>query len=299
MTGTEGTEPPMAQTSSPTVWRRWLALELRRLRTEAEVTAQQAAKALRCTTTKISYMENAERGVQEADLDNLLDLYDVPDTRRDGYLQACRDSRRKGWWERYDELVPEWLSLYVGLEQGASRLRAYEPHVIHGLLQNADYAEALLRRYIEPRTDERVAQLVELRTTRQAALERDSDPLDLWLVLDEGALRRVVGSPAIMATQLRRVADAAERPNVVVQVLPFASGAHAGMRGPFALLNFPWDTDIGVAYVENHTRATYIEAPREIDAYGLVFQHLCALALPPDESIVLIQAAAEEYRHAA
>jgi transcriptional regulator with XRE-family HTH domain len=288
----------MAQTSSPTVWRRWLALELRRLRREAGMSMQQVADEIGGTKGRLSFIESAERPVQSHDIDALLKLYEVPDERWPVYHQAARDARKKGWWERYDKAtLPDWLSLMVGLEQGATRLQAYEPHIVHGLLQTADYAAAVMRADLEMRTDERIAEMIHVRTERQKALTRQDGPLTLWVVMDEAALRRTVGTPEIMHDQLGHIADLARRlQNVTVQVLPFAGGANVGSRGPFTVLNFDsgGGSDRGVVYMEHHVSSIYLEEPSEIERHTLVFQHLCAQALPPLESISMIRKAAEE-----
>lgn len=284
--------------TSPTVWRRWLAFELTRLRTEAGLEQKDVARALRCTITKVSYVENAERPVMLRDLDEvLLPLYDVPADRRASYIQAAKDSRQKGWWERYGtDAVPEWLSLYIGLEQGAAQLRIYDAQLITGVLQTESYTNAVVRRGTAELSEEQIARRVEFRATRKAVLTRKQNPLRLWLVLDEAALRRVVGSPAVMRDQLNHLADAAEQAKITLQVLPFDHGAHPGMQGPFTILNFPWPADPGLVYIEHRSGAFYLEEPQEIDAHTVAFEHLCAHALSPDESVTMIRNVAKEYR---
>jgi transcriptional regulator with XRE-family HTH domain len=289
----------MAQTSSPTVWRRWLALELRRLRREAGMSMQQVADHIGGTKGRLSFIESAERPVQTHDIDALLKLYEVDEDLWPIYHQAARDARKKGWWERYDKATfPDSFSLLLGLEQGATRLRAYEPHIVHGLLQTPDYAKAVMRADIEMRTDERIAEMTDVRLERQKALTRQTDPLTLWVVMDEAALRRRVGSAAIMHAQMSHIVDLAQRlQNVMIQVLPFAGGANVGSRGPFTVLNFPSVTssDRGVVHVEHYASSIYLEESSEIERHTLVFQHLCAQALPPLESISMIRRAAEEH----
>lgn len=282
---------------SPTVWRRWLALELVRLRQEAGLEQKDVAKALRCTTTKVSYLENAERPVVVRDLDEvLLPLYRVPEERWPSYLQAARNSRQKGWWERYGpEAVPEWLSLYIGLEQGAEQLRIYDAQLITGVLQTNDYADAVVRRGTAELTEEQISQRITFRTSRSAALTREPDSLRLWAVLDEAVLRRVVGSRKTMHDQLNHLAAIAQQAKVTLQVLPFEHGAHPGMRGAFTILDFPWTTDPGLVYVEHRSGAVYLEEPSELKEHTVAFQHLCAQALPPDDSLTMIQNVAKEY----
>lgn len=286
----------MSEASSPTVWRRWLAFELARLRQEAGLDQKDVAKALRCTVGKVSYYETAERPVVVRDLDEvLLPLYNVPQDRWGQYLQAAKDSRQKGWWERYDaNTVPSWFSLFVGLEQGASRIRSYEGQVIPGLLQTKDYADAIARRGATERSESQIASFVELRMARQAVLRREPDPLQLWAVLDEAALRRVVGSPIVMRDQLLRLADMARHPTITVQVVPYGNGAHPGLMGRFQILDFRWPTDPGVAYIEHRAGALYLEEPHEIDYHTVAFERICVLALSPDDSATMIQDVTEE-----
>jgi hypothetical protein len=289
----------MAQTSSPTVWRRWLALELRRLRRESGLSMQQVADEIGGAKGRLSFIESAERPVQPADIDALLGLYDVPEERWPVYHQAARDARKKGWWEQYDAAtMPAWMSLYVGLEQGAAKLLAYQPHVVHGLLQTPAYASAVMRADFTMRTEERIAEMTQLRTERQVALTRQLDPLTLWVVLDETVLHRVVGSRETMHAQLEHIVNVAEQlPNVIIQVLPFAGGANVGSRGPLAVLTFnsSGTSDRGVVYVEHYASCVYLEEPAAIERHTLVFQHLCAQALPPLDSITTIRKVAEEF----
>ncbi|MGQ0837373.1 helix-turn-helix domain-containing protein [Actinokineospora sp.] len=287
----------MTEASSPTVWRRWLAFELARLRRAAGLDQKDVAKALRCTVGKVSYYETAERPVVVRDLDEvLLPLYRVPEDRWSLYLQAARDSRQKGWWERYDaNTLRSWFSPFVGLEQGASQIRICEAQLIPGLLQTKDYAEAVARRGTAERTEEDIARHVELRMTRQQILHRDPGPVRLWTVLDEAALRRVVGSPTVMREQLLHLAAMTRHPKITVQVVPYVNGAHPGMTGRFQILDFPWPADPGVAYVEHRAGALYLEEPDEIEAHTVAFQHTCVLALSPDDSAIMIRTVAEEF----
>jgi transcriptional regulator with XRE-family HTH domain len=287
----------MTETPSPTVWRRWLAFELARLRTEAGLEQKDVAKALRCTVTKVSYIENAERPVVLRDLDEvLLPLFKVPKNRWPAYIQAAKDSRQKGWWESYDSnALPKWLSLYVGLEQGAAQLRIYQAQLIPGLLQTEDYATAVVQRGTAELTQDQITRRTEFRATRQAVLARQPDPLRLWVVLDEAALRRVVGGSEIMRDQLNHLADAAAQAKITLQVLPFNHGAHPGMHGPFAILDFPWPTDPGMVYIEHRSGAFYLEQPQEIEAHTVAFEHLCAHGLNPDESVTMLRKLAKEY----
>jgi transcriptional regulator with XRE-family HTH domain len=252
--------------ASPTVWRRWLACELRNMRAAAGLEQKQVARALRCTVTKVSYFENAQRPVVPRDLDEiLLPLYGIPEERWPVYLEAAQEARKRGWWEDYDDdVLPEWFRRYVGFEQGAADLRTYEPQFVSGLLQTADYMAALSRGSPVDLTERQVAQRIELRLRRQEVLTRTPEPLRCWVVLDESALRRAAGGPQVMQAQLDHIVDVAQRPNVTVQVLPFSRGAHPGIGSGFTILRFPWGTDPGVVYLESGWSAgLYLEEPHE------------------------------------
>lgn len=286
----------MAEVSSPTVWRRWLAFELTRLREQAGLTQKDVAAALRCTPGKVSYYETAERPVVVRDLDEvLLPLYNVPAERWPRYLQAAKDARQKGWWERFNApALPGWFSFYVGLEQGATQLRSYAGLLVPGLLQTADYADGTFRRTAEHHTENEIARRVELRLARQAILDREPDPLRLAVVLDEAALRRGVNGPDVMKVQLLHLAAAAERPHVTIQVVPFTHGYYPGMTGSFQILSFAPPTDPGVVYIEHRGGALYLEQALQIEEHVVTFEHICFRALPPDDSVALIHAIAKE-----
>lgn len=255
------------------------------------------AHALRCTVTKVSYFENAQRPVVPRDLDEvLLPLYNVPEHRWPEYLEAADKARKKGWWEEYDdEILPEWFRRYVGFEQGASELRSYEPQFVAGLLQIPEYTLAILRRGPTEMSEEPLAQVVELRCRRQAMVTRENEPVRFWVILDEAALRRAAGGPEVMKRQLDHLIESAQRPNITLQILPFSRGAHPGMGSGFTILKFPWPTDPGVVYVESGWSAgVYLEQPHEIEDHSLIFDRLSELSLDPDASVAMMREIAKE-----
>lgn len=271
------------------MWRRWLALQLRRLRLEAGLTQRQAGKAAGRTHVHISNIETCEQAVGLADLERLLDVYEVSDEECGIYLAAAERSRRPGWWERYERSdVPDWLSLYVGLEQGAAGIRAYDPSIVVGLLQTADYARALLSTSATPRTQPHIERLVKFRVDRQAILTRPRKPLRLSVVLDESALLRAIGNREVMADQLRHLGEMGRRSNVDIRVLPFDSGNPVSSHG-FTIVEFPWPDDRGMVYFDLVSGGLSREPVNEVDAYRLVFDHLCAKALSPADSLALIE----------
>lgn len=284
--------------SGPTVWRRWLANEMRRLRRTAGLEQKDVADKLRCTVSKVSYVESGERAFRPRDLTEiLLPLYGIPEHDWDRYVEACKRSRERGWWQHYDEdTVADWVSYYIGLEQGAQTLCGFEMQYPPGLFQTESYARALMSSDPARLSDDEIAARLEVRHRRQAVLTRTHDPLRVAFVMDEAVLRRVVGSPTVMRQQLTWLTELAQQPNISLQVLPFTRGSHPDLAGSFIILGFAWPDDPGVVYLEGRSDAEYLEAPHEVQDYTQVFEHLAALALPPPESITFIQHIIKEHQ---
>lgn len=280
--------------SNSATWRRWLALELQRLRSEAGLSMQQVADRASFSKGRVSQLETRERLVRDDDLDQLLPFFGVPEDERAPYYEAAHGARTKGWWERQaGRALPDWFTVYVGLEQGASKLSIYEPLMVSGLFQTPEYASAVVRGSAIPRTEAQVERIVRARLQRQDALLGDTDPVQCWLVLTEAALRNVVGDAHVTRAQLLHLAELAERPNVTVQVIPFADGIYIA-KGAFAILDFDKRNDPGLVYLEYSGGSMLTEQDSEIDAHRLDFQHLCAQALPRSRSADLIRQLAEE-----
>jgi transcriptional regulator with XRE-family HTH domain len=280
----------MTRAPSPTVSRRWLALEMRRLRKERHLSQAAVADALGCQVPKVSLMENGQRPLQEADLETLIDLFQIPDEERQLYLDEFKNAQGKGWWELYDEdTVPTWYRDFIGLEQGAERIRAYQPAVIHGLFHTEDYAASLYRDATAGLSEEKIARRVEIRRRRQAVLDRKPEPPRLDVILDESALLRRVGDHATTKAQLERVVALCEsNENITVRVAPFdRGGAYEAADGAFTIFSLPHG-DPGVVYRERRTGAEFLDSPLEIDGHSLTFQRLSALALTPEESVAAI-----------
>jgi transcriptional regulator with XRE-family HTH domain len=283
----------MAGEHSPTVRRRRLAAELRTLREAARFTCEDVAEHLECSASKISRVETGRVSVSPRDVRDMLELYGVDAQRRDSLVQLARESRQKGWWHAYSDTVQSSFATYVGLEDAAAEIRAYEVNLIPGLLQTEDYARAVISAGNLTGTQDDVERRVALRMARQPALF-GSDPPQLWAVLDEGVLHRTVGGRGMMRLQLDHMLDLASVPNVAVQVIPFGAGAHPGMGKPFVILAFPEREDPDVVYLEDLTSTLYLEDVDEIDRYNMLFNHLRATALSFEDSAGLITAVAKE-----
>jgi transcriptional regulator with XRE-family HTH domain len=283
----------MGTGQSPTVRRRRLALELRRLREAARLTCEEVADHLECSASKISRVETGRVSVSPRDVRDMLDLYGVPAAQRESLVQLARDSREKGWWHAFSDTMQPQFATYVGLESAASEIRIYEVSLIPGLLQTEDYARAVIRAGMMNSPSEDVERKVALRMARQPAVTRD-DPPKIWAVLDEAALRRRVGGAGLMRLQLEHLLAQAALPNVAVQVIPFAGGAHPAMGRPFIILVFPERVDTDVVYLEDLTSALYVEDVAEVDRYNVFFNHLRATALSFDDSSALITSVLKE-----
>lgn len=274
---------------SPTVRRRRLALELRRLREAARLTCEEVADHLECSASKISRVETGRVSVSPRDVRDMLDLYGVPAAQRESLVQLARDSRQKAWWHAFSDTMQPQFATYVGLESAACQIRIYEASLIPELLQTEDYARAVIRSGMTSSPGEGVERQVALRMARQSAITRDDDPPKVWAVLDEAALRRQVGGPGVMQMQLERLLAQAALPNVAIQVIPFAhGGAHPAMGRPFIILVFPERVDTDVVYLEDLTSAFHLEDVAEVDRYNVFFNHLRATALSFDDSSALI-----------
>ncbi len=270
---------------SPTVRRRRLRYELRRLRDERGLTIEQVQERSGgdIKAPSISRWENGERSVRPTDLRLLLDIYDVPVERREALLTLARQAKERGWWQSYASAIPDWFQVYVGLEAEASSVQVYESELVDGLLQTADYYRAFLRTAPAAADEDQAERKIEVRLARQERLTGE-DPPDYWAVLNEAVIRRVVGGAEVMRAQLDHIAEMAALPHVNVQVLPFRVGVHPAMDGSFRILGFPEPADPDVVYLENQAGSLYLEEEPEIDRFARMFSHLIAKALDPEES---------------
>ncbi|MGH9210557.1 MAG: helix-turn-helix domain-containing protein [Acidimicrobiales bacterium] len=286
----------MATPASPAAWRRWLASELRRLREDRGLAQKDAARECGWSGARLSYLENGQRPVVSDDLDKLLALYKVPDADRSAYYAAVESAQAEGWWERFEHLLAPWLPRYLGLEQGAVEIRTFEPLVVPGILQIADYATAIMQGGLRRRSGREIERLVELRLRRQDILTRPDDPMRLDVVLDESVLHRSPIQPGVLARQLEHVADMGELDNVAIRVLPLERGLQAFSVGPFSILSFPADQPDPLVYLEHRGGALWLEDFDAIERYALAFDGLAELAFDPQVSLAMVRETAE--RHA-
>jgi hypothetical protein len=285
----------MPSAPGPTVRRRRLGAELRRLREASELTVEQAGEHIHRSGPTISRMEAGQFRFVPRNVEELLDLYGLEDAeQRQALLALARESRRPAWWHSYGDTVPRWFQIYIGLEAEASSISTFEGLLVPGLLQTADYARAVIRAASPSLPAAGVDRAVELRLTRQQVLTSDP-PLDFWAIIDEGAVHRQVGGPAVMRHQVDALVKLSEQPGVTLQVVPYSSGAHAGMISNFTLIGF---ADTGGApetvYIEAPTGSLYLEKPVEVRRYESWMNQLRGIALDPNSTRSLLNSIAKD-----
>lgn len=279
--------------SAPTVGQIVLGKRLQDLREKVGLTLEQAAKALRVNPTTVRRMERAEVGLKLLYIEKLLETYGVSGPEVEDFLALAEEANKPGWWHRFRDVLPDWFSVYVSLEGSASRIRAYEPHFVPGLLQTEDYARAVLHvgfpQAPGPELDRRVA----LRMERQELLFRPHAP-HLWAVLDETVLRRPVGGSAVMRAQIDRLIEATRMPNVTLQIVPFDVGPHPGMFGPFQLFRFQIPELPDIVYTEALTGAAYLDQRVDVVAYLEALDRMCTQAAPASQTEAILGALRKE-----
>jgi transcriptional regulator with XRE-family HTH domain len=283
----------VARSSGPTVQRLVLGGHLRRLREDAGITTERAAATIRGSHSKISRMEHGRVGFKERDIADLLALYGVgPGEERDALLDLAREANTPGWWQGYSDALPHWVEPYFGLEAAASFIREYELQFVPGLLQTEDYARAVIQLGSAP-TEEEVERRTDARISRQQIL-RNPNPPKLWAVMDESALRRIVGSKEIMRDQLRHLIGMCDHEAVTLQVLPFAAGPHRALGGAFTILRYREPDLRDVVYIEQLTSALYLDKPTEVDSYLEVIEEVCLQAEPSAKTPGILKAALKD-----
>jgi transcriptional regulator with XRE-family HTH domain len=287
---------------SPTVRRRELGALLRKLRKDKDLTVDQVTTYLECSASKISRIETGQRGATPRDVRDLCDLYGVTNqAERERLVGLAREGKQQGWWQSYD--LPFATPMYVGLEAEAVRIKDYDSAVIPGLLQSADYLRALHDDPLPEPTDreltpELVERRVEARLIRQQLLtRRQPPPLEFWAIMDEAALHRLIGGPAVMGAQLKRVVEAMQLPNVTVQVIPYSIGPHPALNSTFNILEFSGAAP-HLVYSEGLAGFIFMEREEDVERYNDVFRHLADIALTPDQSADLMIRLAEAYTNA-
>lgn len=277
---------PIGAGSGPTVLRMLLGGQLRRMREAAGITPDRAGYAIRASRSKISRVELGRVSFKERDIADLLTLYGVTAEReREQILALARQANNRGWWARYDDVLPEWFETYIGLEQAATLIRSYELQFVPGLFQTEGYARALVRLGHRSASEEEIERRVMVRMKRQQLLTGPARAPRLWAVIDETALLRPLGGRDVMRGQLLRLIEVADFPQVTLQVVPFERGGHSAVSGSsFSILRFAEPDLPDIVYIEQMTGALYLDKRDDVEDYLEVMTNLTAEADTPADS---------------
>lgn len=269
------------QQSGPTLPRMVLGLRLRRLREASGVPRTHVARAVRLTEPELERIEHGRADVGVADVLDLLACYGVrDDAERETLVALIEQAAAPAWWHPYRDVVPCWLEAYLGLERAATVIRSYEPQFVHGLLQTAAYARAVIALGHPNASKGEIERRMELRMKRRQVLHDEQAP-HLWAVVDEAVLRRPIGGPATMRAQFEHLVEISELPHVTLQVIPFHAAARTAAGGPITLLRLPERELPDVVYLEQLNSALYPYHPADIEQYWHVMNRLVTEAEPP------------------
>ncbi len=285
----------MVDSGSPLVQRRRLRAELRQERQKSRLTQEQVANEMDWSLSKIIRIEAGSSGISANDLKALLRLYGVTDPDRvDMLLALARAARERSWWSAYRDVAPSTLLQLIEYESVASAVRQFETMFVPGILQTEDYARAVIQDYYDERSgSDRLRALVELRVRREELLDSENSP-SFQFMLDEAAVRRLVGGSSVMRHQLRRLIEVAEKPNVTLEVIPFAAGLYVGMKGPFEVIEFADPSDKDIVFLESPRGDIISDKPDETLVYREAFQGLGKASLGPRDSLTRLSKIADE-----
>jgi transcriptional regulator with XRE-family HTH domain len=279
------------EVAGPTVLRILLGTQLRRLREARGITAHEAAQAIRASESKISRIELGRNAFREVDIADLLTLYGITDIdEREQMLSLASQANQPGWWHRYQDVLPTWFQAYIGLEQSAESIRSYDSQFVPGLLQTEEYSAAVLE--LGEFSLEETDRLVFLRKERQRRFT--TGDLRLWAVIDEMALRRPVGHPALMRAQLEYLLEIGDRPGTTLQVTPYPDGASYLVPGSFSILKFATSDLPDVVYVEQLTSAMYLDKRSDVDQYTAALDKVGATSTTPEQTKAFIRTLLDE-----
>ncbi|WP_061289667.1 helix-turn-helix domain-containing protein [Herbidospora cretacea] len=277
----------------PTALRLLVGAQLRELREAREISRDDAAWHIRASASKMSRMETGQATFKPRDVADLLTFYGVLDEReREALMALAGRANEPSWWHPLRDVVPSWFEGCLGLEPDAELIRTYEIQFVPGLLQTPGYARAVVSHAHRAQDPELAERRVELRMRRQRILV-GAAPVKLWAVVDEAALRRVVGGAGVMRDQMRHL-DAMNRlPNVTIQIVPLDSGYVSRGIGPVTLLRFPQSTLPDVVYLERLADAQYVTKRGDVQPYLHLLNETATEAAPATETGAILRRCVE------
>jgi transcriptional regulator with XRE-family HTH domain len=268
---------------SPTVRRRRLGSEIKRLRDGARMSGGTLAKKIGTSQPQLSRVENARGQLTAAQLDKLIKIFNVDERKAEEMRTLRRDGDVLGWWEQYSDVMPDNVELLIGLEAGAAWEQTYQDAFIPGLLQTPEYAKAVISSAAPYLRSADLPRLVQLRTDRQQRLM--ATDFRYTAVINEAALHGWIGGRGVMHAQLRHLLDARHNATVEVQVLPYEAGEHPAQGQSFVLLTFPEPEDPAIVFLDYAHSSGFLEKAPEIRQHTSVFGAVTAKALDPDDSM--------------
>ncbi|MEN8650197.1 helix-turn-helix transcriptional regulator [Streptomyces sp. 21So2-11] len=279
-------------TSGPTTRRRQLGSTLRKLRDRKDMTLEEAGKLIDVSKATISRYETKEGPIKWPIVDALCRAYGASEAERQAIVSLAKDAKVQGWWTSLGSKIPESMNFLLTLEDEAVREDHFACTYVPGLLQTRGYSEAIIRASDMRQPAKEVERQVSIRLKRQEILNRPTPP-HIWAILDESVIRRTVGNTSVMREQLGHLLSCIDSPHVTLQVLPFASGAHASAMGSFVILGGA-EPSLDVIYLDILTGALFLEKEEELDRYRQAFDYLRAQALSITTSATLIEKAHKE-----
>ncbi|MGI5350196.1 helix-turn-helix domain-containing protein [Streptomyces sp. CA-250714] len=270
-----------------TVPRRQLGRYLRELRNQARLTAKAAAKALEWSDAKLWRIETGQTSLRSLDAEAMCRIYGASPDMTEALMGLAKETKARGWWHSYGDVIPERFDIFIGLEEAASRIDWYETDLVPGLLQTEAYAREIISAAHED--EEEVEQRVQLRIARQGLLTRTTEPPTLRVALNEAVLRHSVGGSAVMGGQLQHMAELSTLANVKLRVIPFSAGLHQGvLSGQFGVLRFPAygerEPEPPTVYADGYTGDLYLDKPAEVARYDAAFANIWESALTEEAS---------------
>lgn len=281
---------------APTLLKMLVGVQLAGFREDAGLSQDQAARSVGFSGAKLSRIESGKgrRPPTETDVRALLELYGTDDYEASVLLKLLQRAGQPGWWQRYDKrLMPEWFDRLVGLQEAAATIRTFEIQYVPGLLQTADYTRAVVERGLPNAPAGEVQRRVELRMRRAQLLLREDAP-QLWAVIDESVLLRVLGDRTVMRDQLDHLAKMAQRPNVTLQIVPLNVTNASAPAIPVTYLRFGGLDLPDVVYLEHIRSANFLEDRDETEEYRIVLDRLADEALTPRESVEMLRRRMDE-----
>lgn len=288
--------------NSTTLPRRQLGQYLKENRLGAGLKLEEVAPLMQWSASKLSRIEAGKSpNVRVVDVEALCRIYDIEDAEVvAGLIGLAKESTGKSWWQAYDDIMSGNFDLYVGMESSAKCIQIFRPDTPSGLFQTPAYARAADRIYFSDITDEELDRRIELKTKRQALISRRTNAPTIELILQEGALRTVLGGPQVMSDQLFHLANMPI--NVTVRILPFTAGFPLGTApGPFTILDFGRDAkgrevSPTVVYIESYAGDMYLERTKDVRRYRQAYSAMQQSSLDIASSKRLLRQVAKEFR---